>query len=228
MSDENDHSSDQNEQHTSNRTFSQWLAEPQTMIGLSAVLLSLCGLFISIYETSLIRQEQRASVWPHVEIGPSYHEDTVSVHVSNSGIGPARLRAAAVKYRDDPKESWAELLQDAEIEDRIDGDPEGLEVYRDLINDSVLPPASPLDDIFRISVTEEDTASQAFLRAFRHEIEEGNVDVSICYCSVYEECWVTSLQRQYVRSENEESVPKEKMRGSHRVESCEGKANSAI
>lgn len=37
--------------------FSDWIRSPQTMIALSAVLLSVCGLFISIYETTLIREQ---------------------------------------------------------------------------------------------------------------------------------------------------------------------------
>ena len=35
--------------------FSDWIRSPQTMIALSAVILSVCGLFISMYEASLIR-----------------------------------------------------------------------------------------------------------------------------------------------------------------------------
>ncbi len=42
-------------------SFSQWILRPQTMIALSALLLSLCGLFISIYEASLIREAQRGA-----------------------------------------------------------------------------------------------------------------------------------------------------------------------
>jgi len=58
-------------------SFTDWLLEPQTLIALSAVLLSVCGLFVSLYETSLMRQEQRASVWPRVSIGFTIN-DTLS------------------------------------------------------------------------------------------------------------------------------------------------------
>ncbi len=57
-----------NRQGTDQQPFSTWIMLPQTLIGLSAVLLSVCGLFIAIYEASLIRQAQRASVWPYVEV----------------------------------------------------------------------------------------------------------------------------------------------------------------
>lgn len=58
-------------------SLSSWLGQPQTMIGLAAILLSLCGLFISLYEASLIRRQQRASAWPHVEVSPSLSANAV-------------------------------------------------------------------------------------------------------------------------------------------------------
>lgn len=33
----------------SNRSFVSWLGQPQTIIALSALLLSICGLFIAVY-----------------------------------------------------------------------------------------------------------------------------------------------------------------------------------
>ncbi len=69
-------------------TFSEWIRSPQTMIALSAVLLSVCGLFISIYETSLIREQQLASVWPNVEVSPSINDGDLKIFVQNTGIGP--------------------------------------------------------------------------------------------------------------------------------------------
>ncbi len=57
-----------NREGTDQLPFSTWIMRPQTLIGLSALLLSLCGLSIAIYEASLIRQALRASVWPYVEV----------------------------------------------------------------------------------------------------------------------------------------------------------------
>lgn len=36
-------------------SFADWITSPQMLVGLSAILLSLCGLFVSIYEASLMR-----------------------------------------------------------------------------------------------------------------------------------------------------------------------------
>ena len=75
-------------------TFARWLRQPQTLIALSAVLLSLCGLFIALYEASIIRQAQRASVWPHVSISVSLASQKINLWVQNNGVGPAIVLGA--------------------------------------------------------------------------------------------------------------------------------------
>ncbi len=51
------------------------------LVALSALLLSVCGLFISIYEASLIRRSQRASVWPYVEVTAGIHNRQIDLRV---------------------------------------------------------------------------------------------------------------------------------------------------
>jgi len=156
-------------------SFGEWLSQPQTMIGLAAVLLSLCGLFISIYETSLVHQQQRASVWPRVQVGPQLRGDSVKILVSNDGIGPARLRAAAVEHEDDRLAGWTDMMARVGIQ----GD-----VSTRLLNRRVLSPDSEIEAF----VFEDST------HALRNSILNGDLDITLCYCSVYEECWVTSMQ----------------------------------
>lgn len=160
---------------TDNPSFGEWLSEPQTMIGLGAVLLSLCGLFVSIYETSLERQEQRASVWPRVLVAPSLSGDSVKIVVSNNGIGPAQVRAAAVEHDGAHVSSWREMMGRLDIQGSVS---------TSLLNERVLSPDS---EIKAFSI--EDST-----RSLRSSILVGDLDITLCYCSVYEECWVTSMQ----------------------------------
>ena len=156
-------------------SFGEWVSRPQTMIGLGAVLLSLCGLFVSIYETSLERQEQRASVWPRVLVAPRLSGDSVRVIVSNNGIGPARVRAAAVEHNGEHVSSWREMMKRLDLQGSVS---------TQLLNERVLSPDSEID-AFSI----EDST-----RSLRSSIWFGDLDITLCYCSVYEECWVTSMQ----------------------------------
>ncbi|WP_263841188.1 hypothetical protein [Salinibacter sp.] len=157
------------------QSFGEWLSEPQTMIGLAAVLLSLCGLFVSIYETSLERQEQRASVWPRALVAPSLSGDSVKVIVENSGIGPARVRAAAVEHNGEHVAGWRAMMERLDIQGSVS---------TSLLNQRVLSPDSEIE-VFAIRDS---------TRALSNSIWVGNLDITLCYCSVYEECWVTAMQ----------------------------------
>ena len=68
------------------------------LVGISAVVIGLCALGVSLYETSLMRSEQRAAVVPILELGRSYNasptdpsKNRLSFIAQNVGIGPARV-----------------------------------------------------------------------------------------------------------------------------------------
>ncbi len=57
----------------------------------------------------------------------------------------------------------------------------------------------------------------------RRAIFQGAVEVRVCYCSVYEECWVSSLQDVLGRSRGEGAAG-----GSRQVDDCESAKRSGI
>jgi len=195
--------------------FLRWLGRPEMLVGLSAVLLSVCGLFISIYEASLMRTEQRASVWPHVETAVSIKDDDIAFWVQNTGIGPARIRAAAVTYDGATLAGWSELLETLEIP----GD--SLERYQSVINGRVLAADRDREIIFRVSRASGPAAPEA-IGALARNIIDGTVDLAVCYCSVYEECRLSRLQDLVQRARGE--LPS----GSREMNSCEAAERSGI
>lgn len=197
--------------------FSEWIRSPQTMIALSAVLLSVCGLFVSIYETSLIREQQRASVWPNVEVQPSLRPDDLKIFVQNTGIGPARIIKAAVIYGDEVKKNWKEIIESVDYEGK------GYSDYQSLIKGRVMPPSSSQELIFRIESSAENREGN-LAEILGKAINEETLDVALCYCSVYDECWTTYMS-DIVKRAKVEQVPKREERI---VESCETMEESGI
>ena len=197
--------------------FSDWIRSPQTMIALSAVILSVCGLFISMYEASLIREQQRASVWPNVEIQPSINTDSLKIFVENSGIGPARIMKASVTYRGDVKDNWRDLL------DAFEFQRDDVSDYQSLIQGSVLPPDSGQELIFRVTSAANDPTSDLAIQMGR-AILDGDINISVCYCSVYDECWTSELSH-LIRKSRGERVPS---RDDLRVSSCSAMQQSGI
>ena len=197
--------------------FSRWIARPQSLIALSAVLLSVCGVFIATYEAALVRRQQRASAWPHVEVAASMSRGRVELWVQNVGVGPARVRTAAVSQGGETRKDWADLIRRAGVDPKEVGS-----YYYSLINGRVLPPDSEREVIWRL--TEEDgAAAPALIALLRREILEGQIDVTLCYCSVYDECWMSGLQDVIQRSRGVEAAA-----GDRAVDSCDGAPRSGI
>lgn len=196
--------------------FSKWVARPQSIIALSALLLSVCGVFIAIYEAALVRRQQRASAWPRVEVAASMTGEKFEVWVQNVGVGPARVRAAALTQDGEPRGSWAELIRGA------GADPKGMGWYYSRIGGRVLPRDSEPETIFRF--TEASGAGAAeLLASLQRDVLEGRIDLILCYCSVFDECWESALQEVMGRSRDAAAVAGERV-----VSSCDGAARSGI
>lgn len=196
--------------------FSKWIARPQSLIALSALVLSVCGVFIAIYEAALVRRQQRASVWPYVEVAASMTREEIEVWVHNVGVGPARVRAAAVSQGGETRKDWADLIRRAGVDLKEMGS------YYSLISGTVLPRDSEPEVIFRL--TEEDgAAAPELIAVLRREILEGQIDVTLCYCSVYDECWTSGLQDVIQRSRGVETAV-----GERRVDDCDRAPRSGI
>lgn len=166
--------------------FSAWLARPQSLIALAAVLLSVCGLFVALYETALMRQAQQASVWPYVEVVGSLTAQQVELRVSNHGVGPARIQTAQITRDGAPIRDWKHLLDEL-------GAPAGsMDYYYSLISGRVLPRDSTPEVILRLEAA-SGSAAPKLAETLSTEIIEGRINVTLCYCSVYDQCWISSL-----------------------------------
>ena len=207
------------------KSLSQWLGEPQTMIGLAAVLLSVCGLFVSMHEASLMRQAQRGSVWPAVSFGVSLssESDTVEISVRNKGIGPARIRAARIEHEGERQEGWSDLLES--IGQRRTS------LSSNLINDGVLSPGEERRSATVVSDSSQRTGGYPLLA---QGILDGSIDLVLCYCSVYDECWLTTMQRRLRGMQDFTDQRSSSSGGSaqeevyEKVESCQGVESSGI
>lgn len=197
--------------------FSEWIRSPQTMIALAAVLLSVCGLFVSFYEASLIREHQRASVWPNVEVHPSMNPGVVRIFVQNTGIGPAYIQAAAVTYNGVVQPNWDSMVDSLEFIKK------GNKGYVSLINGRVLPPRSEQELIFRIESVPE-IQGRGLADAINQAIEDEVIDVVVCSCSVYDECWTTAMLDVIKRAKGKD-VP---TRDERKVASCSAAKVSGI
>lgn len=71
----------------------------ELLLGVSATFLSLAALVVSIFQTKIAREQQQASVWPHLQADYSKTDNEFVWNIINNGIGPAIIRSVAVHYR---------------------------------------------------------------------------------------------------------------------------------
>jgi hypothetical protein len=147
----------------------------EMITAITAVVIGIGAIGVSLYETTLVRQQLKGSAWPIVEGGFSYNEDGFRYFLTNSGVGPARIRSAEVTVDGEAVGDWQEFFE------RLDLDvnryvtsyvargalPPG--TVREIL---VLSPEEPVDRLYHL---------------------QDRVGISLCYCSVYDDCWVKSM-----------------------------------
>ncbi len=160
---------------------------PEMIVALSAIVLSVCGLFIALYEASIARRAEQASVWPHIEIATSVQGTHVQIWVRNTGVGPARVRAANIRHEGNVVSDWAELMRAISI------DTGQIRRTYSVIGGRVLGVDTEVETIFAIDVKDDSLDSDATM-PLAAAVFDGLVDVELCYCSVYNECWIARMQ----------------------------------
>ena len=149
----------------------------EMITAVSAVFIGVCALVVALYEASLIREHQRAAVWPNVELGYSYNQDGLALLIANTGIGPARIRSLVVEVDGQPINHWGEMFE------RLELPAENYLVSH--VSRRVLPANAELAMI-------EIAPSRAIDEIYRRVT---SFSILACYCSVYDECWQTGLGR---------------------------------
>lgn len=81
-------------------------------IGASALLISLCALFVSISQVKLMQKQMHLSVMPRIDISFSGNSsENLNISITNCGLGPAEILATKIEYDSVTVGSWEELFQ---------------------------------------------------------------------------------------------------------------------
>ena len=76
------------------------------ILGLSAMLISICTLIVFLYQTNLIKKQQYMSVYPYLTLGNNgSFTSEYGYGLINNGIGPALISSVKVSGKDGKKYS---------------------------------------------------------------------------------------------------------------------------
>ncbi len=149
----------------------------EMIIAIMALIISLCALALSAVETRILSAQQRAAVWPYVAFSAFFGPDGFGFRVQNNGVGPARVTGVSVTVDGTPVKQWQDWIDRA----LGPGSGVGYNLYRTQVLNGIVMPAQSTMEVFGVPWTEE-----------TRTLSEGvsGLDVTICYCSVFDECWV--------------------------------------
>jgi hypothetical protein len=174
------------------------------ILGGSAVFLSLVSLGVAVLHGHTMErmaeanaQLVQANSWPFLQTESGNQsgsgEQKITLTVSNSGVGPAKIYAARVLYKGETVQNWDTFLADC-----CSTPGEAALPYSAAIASPVVLRAG--DSVNLLSVPHPGGGSQAWDKL---NIERGNISFEFCYCSVFDDCWQTdgrSLQPRPVDS----------------------------
>jgi hypothetical protein len=150
-----------------------------------ALAVSVFALAIGAYQTHLMQGQARASVWPFLTIGYTYSNDTDDNgfiwQVDNNGVGPAKVQTVTLSLDGKPMRHWSEVLTALGVTAPTPHS------TTSLVGDVIPPSINRETTVPAIRINARDTASRFHDALARLRME-------ICYCSVYDDCWISRFQ----------------------------------
>ena len=153
------------------------LLSPDMLVACAAVLVGLCALGVSIYEANIFRQQQKASVWPYLELSYSNLE-YFSYEIQNKGVGPAIVKWAVLKIDGKPVKNWREFCAKLPMPNGAKTSFVSSYLYKRVL--------SAGEKISLIAFHEPNAA--------RHILSHADkISVEICYGSIFDEHWILKM-----------------------------------
>ena len=152
-------------------------------ISMVAVVLSVAALMTSIIEVNFVRQELRSEAWPYLSLHRSYTAEGYKLKLENKGVGAARLREIKLFYNDQVVTDLDQTIIDIVGEENAFS----YDVYG--ANNPAPGVISSGEVVHLFSVPWEPRTRLLVSRM------EGKTSVTACYCSIYDDCWLATLDK---------------------------------
>lgn len=151
--------------------------KPEMFIAVFAIFISLSTLFVYIYQSNLMKQQQRMSVWPYLSFGPSWGYDYFRLNLVNKGIGPAIVKSFEMSYDGKALGNIHELM--LLVPDSLKSE----YLYSTVWPGMVIMAG---EEVNMFKVTDPGT-----VKYIVENLLNDKMDISICYASVYGDTWIS-------------------------------------
>jgi hypothetical protein len=156
------------------------------MLGAAAVLISAISVLVAISANNTQERLLAASTWPNLDFGTSNlndaSEDEISFELTNSGVGPARVRWYQLSYKGQVFESFDAMFASC--------CKRPAEIPAKAVNTvtSAMAPVLKVGDTLKLLRLKK-TGNPEWLWQ-QVNVERKYVSLKVCYCSVLDTCWM--------------------------------------
>lgn len=187
----------------------------QTILAVAAMFTGAIALWAALNEADAVRKQQQAAAWPFVEStffnSSLPGSETFQLKLINKGLGPAKIKYAVAELGGEVKRDWWDLIGEAANVDIASG--EGLLLSNAPANSRVLAPNETLEMITvdRFAKATTSTGETKYdhvelLQRLRAGVGASSFRLQVCYCSVFEDCWMLDRGTK-VTTEEVDSCP---------------------
>lgn len=160
----------------------------ELIVSFVAMTMAAAAVVVAVYETNLMREhsrmEVRPSVWTMLHTGGEEERARFALLLSNRGIGPAAIQSFTVKYEGQAVTDWIHWVNLAtEGKHSLFGSDDFVGRSFSSVPDGFVLQAG--EELRPIEVYSSEEVMKALVDGVR------KTSIKICYCSFYEECWVT-------------------------------------
>jgi len=155
------------------------------LVSLSAMATAVVAVIIGVVELQTTREYQRLSVEPYIEIAYT-NRTSYEQLLTNSGLGPARIISVDVRIEEKPISNWKEAII------ALSGSDDSKHSYAGLWKGRQIKAG---EEIVLLHILDKDTA-----KSFNKNIDK--LKISICYCSIYSECWIRKIGKPSEQIDN--------------------------
>jgi len=171
-----------------------WLGK---VVALAALVTSVVSIVVAVRHGETMEKLVEAQSWPYVGLNSSNlveDKPNIALTLQSAGSGPARVRALAIRYEGKAVRDWPELIR-ACCASRPNLDNAGLirETGGTVVTGGPVGAVLlPGDKALILSIPR--TATNVTLWE-RLNHRRGKLELRGCYCSVFDECYLTDFRR---------------------------------
>lgn len=167
-------------------------------VAIAALITSVVSIWLSLSQGDDMAHLVQAQSWPYLEYESSNtgdHGPEIDIMIRNEGVGPAKVKSFAISYDGKPARGWAPLIKSCCLPDGVPQDqPADFPKLTDgkMISSRLLGRVLRASDSVNLMHLPKTDANAALW----NKLDEARFkfDMHICYCSVFDECWISDLR----------------------------------